>query len=101
MVALAIGGTADRVHILLSLSRTTSVSKAVQLLKSGSSKWLNDHNPRLRFAWQEGFGAFSIGISQQGDTIAYIQNQDDHHERMSFADEWKKFLRAHGIQPGV
>jgi putative transposase len=73
MAALAVGGVADHVHVLLSLSRTVSVSKAVQLLKAGSSKWVNETFPEWgRFSWQEGFGAFSIGVSQRDTTIAYI-----------------------------
>ncbi len=64
--ALAVGGAADHVHLLLSMPRTVSVAKAVQLLKSGSSKWVHESFPRSRsFAWQEGYGAFSIEISQR------------------------------------
>ena len=64
MKALAIGGVADHVHVLLSLPATMSISKAMQLLKGNSSKWIHETFPALRpFAWQEGYGAFSIGIS--------------------------------------
>ena len=99
MAALAVGGVADHVHILLSLSRTASVSKAVQLLKAGSSKWMNETFPESgRFNWQEGFGAFSIGISQQEQTVAYIRGQAEHHKRTTFAEELKKFLAAHEIE---
>ncbi len=99
IVALAIGGVADHVHVLLSLSRVASVSKAVQLLKAGSSKWFNENFPDGgRFAWQEGFGAFSIGISQRAKTIAYIHGQAEHHKRVSFAEEFKKFLAVHGLE---
>ena len=98
MVALAVGGVADHVHVLVSLPRTTSIAKAVQLLKAGSSKWLSDTFPKLEgFAWQEGYGAFSIGISQQEKTVAYIQGQAAHHKRVSFAEEMAKFLKVHGI----
>ena len=99
MAALAVGGVADHVHVLLSLSRTASVSKAVQLLKAGSSKWLNENFPRIgRFSWQEGFGAFSIGVAQKERTVAYIQAQAEHHKRVSFAEEYRKFLESHGMQ---
>lgn len=98
IVAITIGGVADHVHLLLSLPRTISIAKAVQLIKAGSSKWVNENFPRLgRFSWQEGFGSFSIGISQQERTIAYIQNQEQHHKRISFEDEFKKFLEMHGL----
>jgi REP-associated tyrosine transposase len=64
MKALAIGGVADHVHMLISLPKTLSVSKALQLLKGSSSKWIHDTFPKLHsFEWQEGYGAFSIGIS--------------------------------------
>jgi REP element-mobilizing transposase RayT len=97
--ALAVGGATDHVHLLLSLPRTVSVAKAVQLLKSGSSKWLHESFPKLKtFAWQEGYGAFSIGVSQRVATVKYIEAQAKHHKRISFEDEFKKFLAVHGIE---
>ena len=69
--ALAVGGTADHVHVLLSLPASMPVSKAVQLLKGGSSKWIHDSTGHV-FSWQEGYGAFTVGISQRAATIAYI-----------------------------
>ena len=99
--ALAIGGAKDHVHLLLSLPATVSVAKAVQLLKSGSSKWVHETFPQMSsFAWQEGYGAFSIGVSQRETTLRYIKTQADHHRRISFADELKKFLAVHGIEDG-
>lgn len=100
MSALAVGGIADHVHILLSLSRTIAVAKAVQLLKSGSSRWLNDLHPaRNAFAWQEGYAAFSVSISQRDRVAEYILHQPQHHKKMTFAEELDKLLRAHGITP--
>ena len=99
IAALAVGGVKDHVHLLLSLSRTVSVSKAVQLLKAGSSKWANETLPVAgRFSWQEGYGAFSIGVAQRAQTIAYIPGQAAHHKRVSFAEEFRKFLAAHGMR---
>jgi putative transposase len=96
---LAIGGASDHVHLLLSLPQTISVAKAVQLLKSGSSKWVHEKFPGSRkFAWQEGYGAFSVGVSQRATTVKYILSQAEHHKRISFGDELKKFLAAHGIE---
>jgi len=96
---LAVGGAVDHVHVLLSLPRTVSVAKAVQLLKSGSSKWVHENFPGSRnFAWQEGYGAFSIGVSQIATTVRYIRAQAEHHKRISFADELKKFLAVHRIE---
>jgi putative transposase len=97
--AIAIGGTADHVHMLLSLPATIALSKAIQLLKGNSSKWLRDTFPELRsqgFAWQKGFGAFSIGISNLDDTVRYIQKQEEHHRKKSFREEFESFLKKHG-----
>jgi REP element-mobilizing transposase RayT len=94
----AAGGTADHVHLLISLPRTISIAKSVQLLKSGSSKWIHESFQGSRtFAWQEGYGAFSVGVSQKAMTVKYIQAQIERHKRISFEDELKKFLSVHGI----
>ena len=96
MAALAVGGVADHVHVLLSLSRTASVAKAVQLLKAGSSKWLNELDPR-GFAWQEGYAAFSVSVSQRQKVTDYVLGRAEHHKRVTFAEELSQLLRAHGI----
>ena len=99
MKALAIGGVGDHVHLLLSLPAMLSISKAMQLLKGNSSKWLRDTFPELQqhdFAWQEGFGSFSIGVSGVKDTIHYIQTQEEHHRKKSFREELEVFLKKHG-----
>jgi REP-associated tyrosine transposase len=99
MKALAIGGVEDHIHMLLSLSATTPVAKAIQLIKGGSSKWLHENFPTQRgFAWQEGYGAFSVSISHVSDTIAYIEGQAAHHRKQSFEDEFRAFLKRHGIE---
>src|SRR5437763_16676447 len=96
--ALAIGGVEDHVHLLLSLPSTLAVAKAVQLIKGGSSKWVHDTFPELEhFAWQEGYGAFSIGISQLDVTKAYIGNQKEHHRKKTFQEEFLAFLKKHGL----
>jgi REP-associated tyrosine transposase len=98
MAALAVGGVADHVHVLLSLSRTVAVAKSVQLLKAGSSKWLKERCHELKgFAWQEGYAAFSVSISQRDKVVDYILYQAEYHKRMSFAEEFDKLLLAHGI----
>ncbi len=97
--ALAVGGTADHIHVRISLPRTISVAKAVQLLKSSSSKCVHESFPGVKgFAWQEGYGAFSVGISQRAVTVRYIERQEEHHRRYTFAEEIKKFLNVHGIK---
>jgi len=94
--AIAIGGIGNHVHILLSIPATMPLAKAVQLLKGGSSKWMNDMDGG-HFAWQEGYGAFTVGISQQADTIRYINSQHEHHQKRSFEEEFLAFLKKHGI----
>jgi putative transposase len=95
--ALIVGGTEDHVHVLLSLPATLALAKAVQLLKGASSHWMN-HTGRARFAWQEGYGAFTIGVSQKLSTIAYIQSQLEHHRRRDFREEFLAFLRKHAVE---
>jgi putative transposase len=96
---LSIGGVEDHVHMLLSLPATMPVAKAVQTIKGTSSKWLHDTFAGLRdFAWQEGYGAFSVAISQVDETIAYVQGQEDHHRRRTFQEEFLLFLEKHGIE---
>jgi REP element-mobilizing transposase RayT len=98
MKALAVGGVEDHVHILLSCKATIALSKAMQLIKGGSSLWLHQTFPQLaQFSWQEGYGAFSIGISQIDDTVAYIDRQEEHHRKQSYQDELRAILRKHGI----
>ena len=98
MRALAIGGTADHIHMLAVLPTTMSVSKGIQLVKGGSSKWINDTFVHLRgFRWQEGYAAFSVGVSQVPKTIAYIGTQEEHHGRKSFKEEFLAFLEKHRI----
>jgi len=99
MKALAIGGTTDHIHVLLSLPGMMSFSKAVQLIKGGSSKWINDTFPGpKKFTWQEGYGAFSVSVSQVPKTITYINNQKEHHRKKTFQEEFLELLMKHGIE---
>ena len=96
--ALCIGGTDNHVHVLISLNPTINIAKAVQLMKGGSSKWIHETFPEEKqFAWQEGYGAFSIGLSQMYQTRKYIENQETHHKKVSFQDEYLEFLRKNNI----
>jgi len=98
MVSLAVGGIEDHVHLLMSLNRTISVAKAVQLLKAGSSKRINDTFPDYgKFSWQKGYGAFSVSISRRDQTADYIHNQVEHHKKFNFAEEFRRLLAIHGI----
>jgi REP element-mobilizing transposase RayT len=93
---LAGGGTDNHVHLLVSLPATVPLAKAMQLLKGGSSKWMNDSGAN-GFAWQEGYGAFSVGVSQLHATITYINSQAEHHHKHGFEEEFLAFLHKHGI----
>jgi putative transposase len=95
---LAIGGARDHVHVLLSLPATMSVAKAMQLLKGNSSKWIRETFPKMHFfAWQEGYAAFSVGVSAVDAAVAYIRNQAEHHRTRSFRDEYAAMLKKHGF----
>ena len=96
MGAIEIGGVADHVHVLLSLPTTLSISKAIQLLKGNSSKWIHETFPEHRmFEWPEGYGAFSIGVSGIEATVDYIRRQAEHHNKRSFKEELIEFLKKH------
>ncbi len=99
MKALGVGGVEDHVHILLSIPSTLSVANAVQLLKGNSSKWIHDtFKEHGNFEWQEGYGAFSIGVSGVEDTIKYIEGQREHHRILTFREELEIFLKKHGME---
>jgi putative transposase len=99
LTTLVVGGTPDHTHVLVSLPATVPVAKAVQLIKAGSSKWLHETFPTMcDFAWQESYGAFSIGTSQVKDTIRYINRQSEHHRTHTFVDEYRAFLERNGIE---
>jgi putative transposase len=99
MKAFVVGGVEDHVHILVAIPSTLSVAKSVQLLKGNSSKWIHETFPEHRgFEWQDGYGAFSIGVSGVEDTTKYIQGQADHHRKMTFKEELEMFLKKHGME---
>ncbi len=99
MKLLTVGGMPDHVHLLLSLPKTIAISKALQLIKGGSSKWIHDIFPEhLDFSWQKGFGAFSIGINDIERTKNYIGNQAEHHKKRNFEQEFLIFLDRNGIE---
>jgi len=88
----------DHVHVLLSLPSTISIAKALQLIKGGSSKWVHDTFPEHRlFRWQVKYGAFSVSVSQLDKTIEYIKNQEVHHRKMTFEEEFLALLKKHQI----
>jgi len=98
MKAIAVGGFDDHAHILLQLPTTITIAKAVQLIKAGSSKWMHEEVGKRSFAWQEAYGAFTVGISQLQSTVNYIRDQEKHHSRVGFDAEWRAILKKHGIE---
>jgi putative transposase len=96
MIALEIGGTENHVHILFHLTPKLALAKAVGLLKANSSKWIGDQG--IKFSWQEGYGAFSVSSSNLDQVKRYIQNQEAHHRKTSFEDEFRALLRKHGVE---
>jgi REP element-mobilizing transposase RayT len=96
---LIIGGVEDHVHLLSTLSRTSTVAEMVKEVKRGSSLWLKTKNPELRdFAWQNGYGIFSIGFSQVAALRKYIAGQEEHHRKVSFQDEFREFLKRYDVE---
>ena len=96
--SLAIDGTSDHIHILFSLARVTAVADLVEEVKTGTSKWIKTKGREFKsFQWQRGYGAFSIGQSNVEALKKYIRNQKHHHRRVTFEDEYRKFLKAYRI----
>jgi REP element-mobilizing transposase RayT len=95
--AIKVGGVEDHAHALLLLPPTIALAKAVQILKACSSKWINDTHAGKDFAWQEGYGAFSVSASQTEDVIKYIEGQAAHHARRSYEDEFLELLKRYGV----
>jgi REP element-mobilizing transposase RayT len=97
--AYGINGTTDHVHMLISLPPVVSMSDALRFLKSNSSGWVHDKWPRKRsFAWQLGYGAFSVSKSNVPNVLTYLSNQEAHHRRITFKEEFVDFLVRHEIE---
>jgi putative transposase len=95
---IIVGGTEDHVHLLCALSRTCNAADMVKELKRGSSVWIKSKSPELLdFAWQGGYGIFSVGFSQIDSMRDYIAKQEEHHRKVSFQDEFRQFLRRYEI----
>ena len=95
---LAINGMSDHVHILIGLRPTQSISDLMQDIKGGSSKWINLKKfLKVKFEWQEGYGAFSYSKSQITNIIQYIKNQENHHKAKSFREEYLEILKEFEI----
>jgi REP element-mobilizing transposase RayT len=96
---LLINGPADHVHILAVLPAKTSVSELLNKLKTNSSKWVHETFPaRWSFAWQTGYAAFGVSHSQKQPVLDYIANQEEHHRKLSFKEEFVEFLKKHEME---
>lgn len=92
---LCAGGTANHAHLLIALPSTIPLAKAMQVLKANSARWLGEHG--LNFAWQEGYGAFSVSASNVNAVKHYIDHQAEHHRKHSFEDEFVSLLRKSNV----
>ncbi|MBQ7589198.1 MAG: transposase [Verrucomicrobia bacterium] len=96
---IQIGGVNDHIHILASMPKTISLADFVRSIKIESNKWIKTLDiSYIPFAWQDGYGAFSVSASQVEKTAQYIRKQAEHHTKHSFTEEYKMFLDAYGIQ---
>jgi REP element-mobilizing transposase RayT len=95
---LQVGGIEDHVHLLFSLSRTRTVAQVVETMKTSSSKWIKAKGPAVaQFHWQTGYGAFSVSQSNANAVVQYIQNQAEHHRKVTFQEEYRKFLQRYQV----
>ncbi len=94
----SIGGIEDHVHLLVHIPAKIAVSDAIRSIKSNSSRWFNEQNWNADvFEWQKGYGAFTVSYSQMERVRAYIENQEAHHEKLSFQEEYTILLKKHNI----
>ena len=97
---LKVGGVEDHIHCLLRFPRTLTVAQWVEKVKSSSSSWVNERGSSpntLKFAWQAGYGAFSVSPSHVKAVSVYIETQKEHHRTVTFQEEYRKFLKKYGI----
>jgi putative transposase len=93
-----INGIPDHIHILFLLSPKFSVKDILKNIKGESSHWINQENlTKTKFAWQIGYGAFSVSESNVEKVVKYIHNQKEHHKKKTFADELEEFMKKHGL----
>ena len=87
----------DHYHGLYSFPPVLAVADAVRVIKTNSSAWVHETCGGTAFAWQTGYGAFSVSQSNLSDVVEYIRHQDEHHRRLTFQEEFVAFLKRHGI----
>lgn len=97
--AVLINSVADHVHILFNMGRTVTLAQAVEDVKKSSSKWIKTQGPKFgQFAWQAGYGGFSVSESNVPKVANYIRTQEEHHRVKTFQEEYREFLTKHNIQ---
>jgi putative transposase len=97
--SILVGGVSDHVHMLFALSRTASIAEVVKALKGSSSGWIKERwMGNGGFAWQAGYGIFSVGQSEARACISYIHNQEEHHRKVTFQDEFREMMNLAGIE---
>jgi putative transposase len=97
--SLCIGGVEDHVHILCRLGKTLDVAALVRELKRDSSKWIKEKNSELAdFHWQNGYGAFSVSPSHVPALTQYIANQEEHHRKETYQDEFRRLCKKYGVE---
>jgi putative transposase len=95
---IAAGGMPDHIHLLVSLGRTISVADAVRVVKSNSSGWIHGELQIRDFQWQVGYGAFAVSYSNIDQVRMYLANQEEHHRKQTFQEEFLEILRRHNIE---
>jgi putative transposase len=96
---ISAGGMFDHIHLYASMPSTISIADFVNAVKSNSSRWVHESRAQLRsFAWQEGYGAFSVSKSEEQRVVRYISNQESHHRKRTFKQELIVLLEKHGIE---
>ena len=99
LTALQIGGIENHIHALIIAAPPVAPSQIAQWLKGDSSKWIHEEFPQLKhFAWQDGFGVFSVSRSSVPKVVEYIKNQRVHHRKQNFEDEYVELLKLHEIE---
>ncbi len=93
----AVGGTKDHVHIFLGLPATMNLAETVQKIKANSSRWMHDEAGVKFFSWQEGYAAFSVSMSHSDATIAYIDQQTEHHKKRNYSAEMETLIAKFGF----
>jgi len=97
-VPIRVGGVADHVHLFFGMNRTMSVAQVVEKLKTASSKWIKEQGPDFAaFHWQNGYGIFSVSQSDAEAVENYVRNQEVHHRKMTFEEEYRRLLERYRV----